>query len=769
VISLSHNRAAVIAWVVMLAGAAPARTAPQGASARLRALASRAEQKSTWNRLLRYAESQKDPEQKGLAYFVLGYREYDTDLNEIAASHFREAAETRFSLADFAEYYEAAAAREAGQPAVVVKVLEDFRSRYPASTLSADALELDARTLLDIKQPQGAIAALTADPRVRQDPSLAFLLASAYRLAGMPKDSARTYQEIYYAFPTSGEARAAKTALDDLRTELGGKLPQISAEIQTARADKLFDHSKYQDALGEYEALLSSNPAGTLVERWKLAQARCLYRLRRTSAALDEMQQPFPNHPALDAERLSTLVDIYARQEDSGSMDLLIGQLAKLYPDTPAYASALDSAGDYFVRQGNWQRAAGYYQPLAKLFPDSTLGLEANWRLAWACYLRRDYPGARAAFEDHLKRYPDSWHRAAALYWLARMAEEHRAGGAARKLYELVAGHYGQSYYASLSGKRLNVLAENRSGFDSDQAGDWADVSEVARQIPVPDAPSIEPCSQPPASPDLDRVRTLRSINLDDLAEQYLRTAASNRSSSVDLLLALSRMETEQGETAAALFDAVRAVNHYWDLQFDQLPKEVWNLLYPRSYWNLVRREAAQRRLDPYLVMGLIRQESAFNPKAVSVANARGLMQILPQTAVRRRSRRRAAARRLMSPTYNVRIGTNVLRQLSAAFDGNMEQAMAAYHAGQSRVSAWRTQYPFRDPAEFLETIPIPATRIYVERVMRDAAVYRKLLTGSATFANCRHRTAAPVPSNSTEVRGGFGLPPQSGRAASAR
>jgi soluble lytic murein transglycosylase len=137
--------------------------------------------------------------------------------------------------------------------------------------------------------------------------------------------------------------------------------------------------------------------------------------------------------------------------------------------------------------------------------------------------------------------------------------------------------------------------------------------------------------------------------------------------------------------------------------------------------------------------MGLIRQESGFNPRATSSAGARGLMQILPTTASRSRraSRIRFTAARLYNPTYNVQFGCYYLRSLLEDFDGKPEMALAAYNAGDFRVRGWLRGHPFRDPSEFLEAIPIHATRVYVESVLRDAAIYRHLLTGTAKFAMC--------------------------------
>jgi soluble lytic murein transglycosylase len=203
--------------------------------------------------------------------------------------------------------------------------------------------------------------------------------------------------------------------------------------------------------------------------------------------------------------------------------------------------------------------------------------------------------------------------------------------------------------------------------------------------------------------------------------------------------LFLSRLEAGQGNASAALFDAGRIVPDYPFYEFSELPKEMWNLLFPRTYWPLVQRQARANRLDPYLVMGLIRQESAFNARATSSADARGLMQVMPTTASRskRPSRIRSTGARLYNPTYNVRFGCSYLRGLLMDFNDKPELALAAYNAGDFRVRAWLKGNAFRDSSEFLEAIPIRATRIYVEAVLRDAAIYRQLLSGSAKFAVC--------------------------------
>ncbi len=126
----------------------------------------------------------------------------------------------------------------------------------------------------------------------------------------------------------------------------------------------------------------------------------------------------------------------------------------------------------------------------------------------------------------------------------------------------------------------------------------------------------------------------------------------------------------------------------------------------------------------------LIRQESEFNPKAISRANARGLAQVMPATG-RQLSRKlgipsfRTAM--LFTPDTNLKLGTYYLKQLSDELQGKWEAALASYNAGKSHVNAWLAAGNYREPAEFVESIPFNETRAYVQSVMRNAEVYRKL------------------------------------------
>ena len=137
--------------------------------------------------------------------------------------------------------------------------------------------------------------------------------------------------------------------------------------------------------------------------------------------------------------------------------------------------------------------------------------------------------------------------------------------------------------------------------------------------------------------------------------------------------------------------------------------------------------------LDPTLINGLVRQESAFYKGAVSHAGARGLMQLMPNTAYRvaRKMRvRYSKARLTRDPAYNVRLGQYYLKQLLARYNGSEILALAAYNAGPGAVNRWirRSGRPgpsILDKVDWIEKIPYKETRNYVQRVLENQIVYQ--------------------------------------------
>ncbi len=194
-------------------------------------------------------------------------------------------------------------------------------------------------------------------------------------------------------------------------------------------------------------------------------------------------------------------------------------------------------------------------------------------------------------------------------------------------------------------------------------------------------------------------------------------------------------------ETAKALARAQlygRAVRLAFRAQTMSPPddRQVAELLHPLPFRTELEAEADSAGLDPYLVAALIRQESAFDAQARSVADARGLMQVLPSVGAGYAKTMGLAdwdPVLLYQPGVNLHFGIEHLREGMERYR-QPEEALAAFNAGVQRVDRWLDLRGVKDDPEiFVERIPFTETRDYVRRVMRNLAVYRALYGADQT------------------------------------
>ncbi|MGH9401146.1 MAG: transglycosylase SLT domain-containing protein [Terriglobia bacterium] len=735
---------ALVALLLAAAGRAQQAARYRAASAytavtpRLRTLAARARTRRGWSDLRRYTHSAGSQESRGLAYFALGYREYLAQEDGLAAEDFKAAANC--SLADIATYYGALASRQINRPDDAITALTGFRERYPQSIYRLRVADLLASLLIKAGRPEQALDELQAEPLTKRRSSSLLLTAQAEGALKNDMAAAQTYQVIYVAFPTVPEARQAETALNQLRQRLGPHFPEMNDEAQTVRAKNLLQRGRYPQALASYDNSLLTLPHSWRAASWRIGRARCFIAMRQYALALTALSQK-EKDPDLDAERLSLRVRVDELNNDEPSMLKDLDEAYHQHPHSSYYADALAYAGGYFARQGFWPNAAKYYALLAQNFPDSGYASEAAWRVAWYSVLAGNLEAAETGLAGFLKHFPGSSLAPAALYWLAQVEGGQGHSEDAGEIYRLLAARYEETYYGLRARQKLPRRARTRT---TDARSDEPSASHALQQLGVtiaarPAAP-LAPCGADAPDDLLTPSHTLAELSLTDLAEQVLEDTMASHPDDPLIAVALARSRAARKDAAGALFAAKEAAPRYGEYPFSALPEDVWKFLYPRTDWSLVRRYARADRLDPYLVMGLIRQESAFNPRATSSTNARGLMQMEPYTAVDRvrgRLRRRRVVRSLYSPAYNIRAGCLYLRGLLRQFDNNLPETLAAYNAGDIRVRQWMVNSKVEDPDKFLETIPFTDTRAYVEMVLRDRMIYHSILTGEARFVSC--------------------------------
>jgi soluble lytic murein transglycosylase len=199
--------------------------------------------------------------------------------------------------------------------------------------------------------------------------------------------------------------------------------------------------------------------------------------------------------------------------------------------------------------------------------------------------------------------------------------------------------------------------------------------------------------------------------------------------------LAEAQIYASYGETYRAMRALKRALPTAASASIKSIPLVYWRILFPEPYWETIKAEAAKNHLDPYLVAAQIRQESEFNPAAVSRANACGLLQLLPsvgKTMARQEGMSNFQSFQLFDPVTNIRLGTRYLRQTLDKFGGVTEYALAAYDAGDSRVEEWQAAGPYQGIDEFVESIPFTETRGYVEGILRNMETYKAIDAAAA-------------------------------------
>ena len=176
--------------------------------------------------------------------------------------------------------------------------------------------------------------------------------------------------------------------------------------------------------------------------------------------------------------------------------------------------------------------------------------------------------------------------------------------------------------------------------------------------------------------------------------------------------------------------EAFKLISQLVDRDAINLDYRVLKILFPKKFLKEIKTRGPS--FDPLIVLGLIRQESAFDPKAKSRVGARGLMQIMPATA--RRYQKLKSRNKLYDVKLNLKIGIKYLEKLLKENEGNLIWALAAYNAGEGNLRRWKKSIlKSNDPITNIELIPFKETRNYVKLVYRNLYFYN-LLKGNKKF-----------------------------------
>lgn len=654
----------------------------------------------------------------GAAYLALGHAYLVDHRFAEATSSMRLARQASDVLADYADFLAARAEHEAGNEAAAAALLHNFAQRYPESVFDVEAPELEATVLLAMHEPQGAQRAIAGGAHTAAVERAGYQLAKAQvALAlGQTAESNEAFKGVLLKFPLSPEAETARA-----RLTASGEEEDLTATELRSLGDAYYNAGRFGLAEQQYRAL--ARRAGVpdqMKAGFNVAAAACELKLKKLTTAAAEALPDTQDENG--ARRSYLLMELARSRNDSTAQQNIVEQMKTRFPQSQWLAEALFSSGNMYLLAKDYARAAQYYSYLAEHFPQYKNSAGAHWRAGWLNYRLGLYADAERIFDDQIRLYPTATETVAALYWRARLYEtqDHKPAAAVAS-YKAIVRAYQHYFYAQMARQRLAALGTLEAAADPQ-----------VDSIKAPELPQLDD-GFPEDSEHLAKARLLANAGLN---EYMPREIAADPDSKTWSALAEAQIYASFGETYRALRALKRALPYAATASIGSIPLVYWHILFPEPYWETIKAESAKNGLDPYLVASLIRQESEFNPAAISYANAWGLMQMLPSVGramAREEGMTHFETYQLLDPETNIRLGTRYLRHTLDHFGGVTEYALAAYNAGDERVSDWEAAGPYHGMDEFVESIPFSQTREYVQAILRNVETYRAIDTAAET------------------------------------
>jgi soluble lytic murein transglycosylase-like protein len=441
---------------------------------------------------------------------------------------------------------------------------------------------------------------------------------------------------------------------------------------------------------------------------WHLIRARALTEGGDGRQALALLGTLVPSdtteRASLDWQRVLTLAE--AGESDTAAvylarlvsshtrLQLSDGSLRRLYRD--------------FLEAGFFEPAVDTLRLLRRIDPADETGAADLWERGWRESQRGNPEGAVRYWSVLAEIYPEDGDAQRGRYWQARALEDLGRNEEAREIYrQMVASSDTTDFYARQAVARLG-------------------------EIPLPEGAALAqaPAGAWPAEPDLRRVKLLTDLGLDDLASQEIELAADH-SNRRDVLALKGLILCHKGDQRSGLVLLREAFPALGGPYQSIVPAEVLFAYYPLEYGDEIRAFARETGLPGHLIAGIIRQESAFDPRATSPVGARGLMQLMPETAreVSRKVGVPYSPSGLYNPEISVHLGAVYFRELLDRFDGNVELALASYNGGPNRIHRmWKESGPDARLADFVEKeLSLDESRNYVKRILVLADSYRQL------------------------------------------
>ena len=352
------------------------------------------------------------------------------------------------------------------------------------------------------------------------------------------------------------------------------------------------------------------------------------------------------------------------------------------------------------------------------LYPSGDMRAEALWIASLDALAHDELESAKKFLSMYYELFPveSGWYTAGRSgYWMARVEELLGDTGRAADVYEQVIASAPLSYYMVVAHGRLSEIDPGRA------KALMARLSPPGGKLNTTFSSDLLD-----ENPGLATGVELLRLGLTTRARREIQRVLGSPDSSAEIHWVAAALFRRMGQ-----FNAVRegtsGILGSWKRRYPSGNDLVnWTLAYPTAYDEQVTDAAQESGVEKSLLWAVMREESGFNPKVESWANAIGLMQIIMPTArsMARRLDIKINRKDLRDPATNIRLGAEYLAYLKNEFDGHPALVIAGYNAGEGAVARWLKARPNSDLDIFVEKIPFRQTRGYTKRVLSTLATY---------------------------------------------
>jgi len=442
---------------------------------------------------------------------------------------------------------------------------------------------------------------------------------------------------------------------------------------------------------------------------------------------------------------------IYLRQDNLTDMQNVIIQNSMLmdHPDGWFYT------GVYHQRRGEYTLASLAYENLLRQFPNSEYTLNTFRNLSFCYRALGDEKNYLIILDRRREKYPSDSEPVWEKFWYLYQKGELSLAQSILDLLSTFPDEKNRALFwkfnINQSEKNIHYLEEiiKSKNFDYYYVRAWQELNKINWHLPssrelFPPREFITKTQIFSGNQKIhwNRYLILSSLSLHANAEAELLTLQRLMPNHPEIYFELSRFYARNQEYRKSQIYAIYFQNHYPDFKHY---KNVWKKIYPDYYLSIIKDLSSKNSIDPYLVLAIIKAESAFELDIMSPVGAVGLMQLMPSTAawMIETGMNRVVdfadwnESLLMKPEINLELGITYLRYLFDYFKQKICPAIAAYNAGPGRLNEWMKGGNQSNPDSFIETIPFLETKNYIKKVINFYFLYSMIYTGQFTMSPC--------------------------------